>query len=97
MCECFLRNSLSLSVSLHPSLSLTPPPLSETKWPDGFQSYMLIHDTQTVAMTHLPQDYGSASHSFALKTHTSAPHETGAHLETVNTSPKRKLLWTMAA
>lgn len=45
--------SLSLPVSLYLSLSLTPPPLSETKWPDGFQSYMLIHNTQTVALTHL--------------------------------------------
>lgn len=40
----------SLPVSLHPSLLLTPhhlPPHSQTKWPDGLQSYMLIHTTQT--------------------------------------------------
>lgn len=76
MCQCV---SVS-SVSLHPSLSLTPPPRSETKWPDGFQSYMLIHNTQTVALTHLPQDYCSALDRYMpLNTHTNTPHEATTH------------------
>lgn len=36
MCQC-------VSVPLLLSLPLTQPPLSKTKWPDGFQSCMLIH------------------------------------------------------
>lgn len=84
VCERFLSLSLSLPVSLHPSLTLTPPspPLSKTKWPDGFQSYMLIHNTQTAAPTHLPREHGSAldgATAFKKKRTTRGPNYTSTN------------------
>lgn len=80
VCKCF-------SVSIHPSLSLTPPPCAQAKWPDGFQSYMLIHNTDCSPDTPTARVFTLLWALYPWCCHPGRDHHSSA---------KRSALWTMS-